>query len=145
VQPLAIVLPALGQFADAASCSKSFLGLGFKTWFAYFPASWFGPTSGGGTAYGACDINNNFQWLSQNGGGSGLLLIGLAIVDDLIRIAALIAVGYVIYGGFKYMTSGGSPDGTKQAQNTIINALIGVVIAILAASIVSFVGVKLSS
>lgn len=137
MQLLAVLLPTLMQFADAASCSKSFLGL--KTWFAYFPSNWFG-----GAGYGNCDINNNFKVLDANG-SSGLVLIGLAILDDLIRIAALVAVGYVIYGGFKYMTSGGSPDGTKQAQNTIINALIGIVIAILAASIVSFIGVKLSS
>lgn len=143
-----MLLPVLGQFAagTAASCSKSFFGL--KTWFAYFPDSWFGPISGSdATGYGTCDINSNFQWLNGGtgtGGGSGIILIALAIADDLIRIAGLVAVGYVIYGGFKYMTSGGSPDGTKQAQNTIINALIGVVIAILAASIVSFVGVSLS-
>jgi hypothetical protein len=144
VQPLITLLPAVTRFADATSCAKSTSFLGLETWYAYFPASWFGVTGANGKVYN-CDINNNFQFLSQNGGGSGLLLIALAIVDDLIRIAALVAVGYVIYGGFKYMTSGGSPDGTKQAQNTIINALIGVVIAILAASIVSFVGVQLSS
>jgi hypothetical protein len=51
-----------------------------------------------------------------------------------------VAVGYVIYGGIQYVTSQGSPDATKKAQQTIINALIGVVLAVLAASIVAFIG-----
>jgi len=71
------------------------------------------------------------------------LLIGLAILDDLIRVAALVAVGYVIYAGFQYMTSGGSPDKTKKAQNSIIDALVGLGIAVLAASIVAFIGNQL--
>jgi hypothetical protein len=70
-------------------------------------------------------------------------LIGLAILDDLIRIAALVAVGYVIYGGIQYVTSQGSPDATGKAQQTIINALIGVVLATLAASIVNLIGTRL--
>ena len=77
------------------------------------------------------------------GSHSWFLLIGLAILDDLIRIAALVAVGFVIYGGIQYVTSQGSPDQTKQAQQTIINALIGLVLAILASSIVAFIGNRL--
>jgi hypothetical protein len=148
---LAAVLPQLIQFASdtstASSCAKTFMGL--ETWYAYFPNEWFGnqtavagvPSNSG---FSTCDINNNFQFLPTNG-QSGLLLVGLAVLDDLLRIATLVAVGYVIYGGFLYMTSQGSPDGTKRAQGTIINALIGLVIAILAASIVSFIGNKLGS
>jgi hypothetical protein len=129
----------LSQFAAPAGCSKSFLGL--KTWFAYFPNGWFG-----GPGYGACDLNTAFsKQILPDSGQSALLLIGLAILDDLLRIAALVAVGYVIYGGFNYMTSNGSSDGTKRAQQTIINALIGLGLAITAASVVAFIGNKLST
>jgi hypothetical protein len=76
---------------------------------------------------------------------SSFLLIGLAILDDLIRIAALVAAGFVIYGGIQYVTSQGSPDATNKARETIINALIGLVLAIVAASLVSFIGTKLGS
>ncbi|HUB94244.1 MAG TPA: hypothetical protein VMB52_07120 [Verrucomicrobiae bacterium] len=74
------------------------------------------------------------------GSHSPFLLIGLAIIEDLIRIAALVAVGYTIYGGIQYEISNGAPDKTKAAQQTITNGLVGLVIAILAASIVTFVG-----
>ncbi len=83
------------------------------------------------------------QFHLMNGGvfnGGDMLLIGLAIVDILIRIAALVAVAFVLYGGIKYITSQGSPEGIKAAQNTILNAVIGLVIAILAATIVAFIG-----
>ena len=120
----------LQTLASANSCSKPFFGL--KTWFHYLPDSAF--TSD-------CTIKN-FNALGSN---SGFLLIGLAILDDLIRIAALVAVGYVIYGGIQYATSQGSPDATKKAQSTIINALIGVSVAILAASMVAFIGNRIGS
>jgi hypothetical protein len=77
------------------------------------------------------------------GSHSAFLLIGLAILDDLIRVSALVAVGYVIYGGILYMTSQGSPDMTKKAQQTIINALIGLGIALIAVAMVSFIGNQL--
>jgi hypothetical protein len=119
-------LPAV--FASANTCSKPFLGL--KTWFQYLPPTAF---------EGDCSISS-FDVLGKN---SGILLIALALLDDLIRIAALVAVGYVIYGGILYVTSQGAPDMTKKAQQTIINALIGVVVAIIASSAVAFIGTRI--
>ena len=130
VSMLAMMLPNLYQLADANSCSKPFLGL--ETWYHYLPASSFN---------GDCSIKS-FDVLGAN---SGFLLIAVAILDDLIRIAGLVAVGYVIWGGIQYVTSQGSPDMTKKAQSTLINALIGVAVAIIAASAVAFIGNKLAS
>lgn len=129
-----LISPALQTFA--ASCGKPlFLGL-LQPWYQYLTLKDDGQ--------GGCKIVN-FYGSSQQvlGGHSPFLLIALAIVDDLIRIAALVAVGYVIYGGFRFMTSNGSADETQKARETIINALVGVVLATLAASIVAFIGNKL--
>jgi hypothetical protein len=131
------LLPRLTQVAATNPCSKSFLGL--ETWFHYLPASVFDLKDPKSPTY--CAITGDgFNVIGAN---SSFLLIGLAILDDLIRIAGLVAVGYVIYGGIQYVTSQGSPDATSKAQQTIINALIGVAVAILAASIVGFIGSKL--
>jgi hypothetical protein len=54
-------------------------------------------------------------------------------------IVGAVSVVMIIYGGFKYMTSGGSDDGTKAAKNTILYALVGLVIVLLAQTIVKFV------
>lgn len=66
--------------------------------------------------------------------------IGLAIIDILLRIGGMVAVVYVIYGGFLYMTSQGEPDRTAAARNTILNAVIGIIIVIIAIVTVNFVG-----
>lgn len=75
---------------------------------------------------------------------SDIPLVLLAVVDNLLRIAGLIAVMFVIYGGIMYATSQGNPDQTSKAQSTIINALVGLVIAVIAVTFVSFVGNRLT-
>jgi hypothetical protein len=122
----------LQTFAAAVVCNKPTL-FGLESWYAYLPISVNSIT-------GHCEVNFPTGPMQVLGSHSAFLAIGLAIVDDLIRVAALVAVGYVIYGGIQYMTGNGSPDTVKKAQSTIINSLIGLVIAILAASIVSFIG-----
>lgn len=125
----------------ANQCSKEFLGL--KPWFAYLPNDAFESSS-------SCSITN-FSFLGeQDSQGnttkpSSLLPVLLAIADDLLRIAGLVAVAFVITGGIQYVMSSGEPDKTKKARETIINALVGVVVAIIAASVVSYIGSKLSS
>ena len=72
-------------------------------------------------------------------GLSDVWLIVAAIIEILLRVAALAAVAGVIYGGILYTTSQGSPDKTGQAKNALINALLGLAIAVSAAAAVSFV------
>jgi hypothetical protein len=66
-------------------------------------------------------------------------LVGLAIFEDLLRISGLAAVGFVIYGGIRYTTSQGSPEQTGAALSTIIHALVGLAIAIIAATSIAFI------
>lgn len=93
----------------------------------------------------ACNVIN-FRVLYRDSAGKGnsdFLPVALVIVDDLLRIAGFVAIGYIIYGGILYVTSQGSPDQTGKAQNTILNALIGLVISIAAVAFVSFVGSRI--
>jgi hypothetical protein len=131
-----LLTPAINMFA--AGCSKpTFLGL--IPWYQYLQLS--------SDAAGHCAVTDfNPGGTSQRfvlGSHSSFLLIALALLDDVLRIAAFVSVGYVIYGGITYITSQGSPDQTKKAQSTIINALIGLAIALLSASVVAFIGNKL--
>ena len=64
-------------------------------------------------------------------------------VNNLINLFSIIvgavSVVMIIYGGFKYITSGGSDDATKSAKNTILYSLVGLVIVLLSQTIVKFV------
>jgi len=67
----------------------------------------------------------------------------LAVLEIVLRVGALVSVGFIIYGGFQYMLSQGEPDRTKGARTTIVNAVVGLVIATLATVVVNFVGSRL--
>ena len=64
----------------------------------------------------------------------------LNVIDAMLRLVAILTVGFVIFGGFKYMTSAGSPDAAAKGRKTITNALIGMVIATASVALVNFIG-----
>ncbi|MES2630737.1 MAG: pilin [Patescibacteria group bacterium] len=61
------------------------------------------------------------------------------IVNVLLFIIAAISVIMLIYGGIRYTTSGGNSANVTAAKNTIMYAIIGLVIAFLAFAIVNWV------
>ena len=72
-------------------------------------------------------------------GGLTIPSIISAVVRLALIIAALIAFGFLIYGGIKWITSGGDKEGTAQAQSTITAALIGLLIVFAAWAIIKLV------
>ena len=109
--------------ADAA-CTTKFFGL--PTWYAYLPPGDFT----------GCEVSNfNFP--------NDLAYIVLAAVDIALGVAGMVAVFYVIWGGIQYVISQGEPDKTRGARNTITNAIVGLIIAGVAISVVSFLGSQL--
>jgi magnesium-transporting ATPase (P-type) len=58
------------------------------------------------------------------------------VISSLVAVASVIMI---IVGGFRYVTSGGDSTKTGSARNTIMNAIIGLVIAVFAQVIVRFV------
>ena len=69
---------------------------------------------------------------------TGLVSSIINIVNALLVLAAITAVVFIIIGGVRYITAQGDEDAVAQAKNTIIYAIIGIIIIILAAVIVSF-------
>jgi len=61
------------------------------------------------------------------------------VVNLLSSITGVLAVIMIIYGGFRYVTSGGASDKVTNAKNIILYALIGIVVVALAQLIVKFV------
>lgn len=113
----------------AATCPGSDTFLGFPTWYKYLENE--------ADVAGKCTIRFNFP--------ADIGRLVLAVVDILLSVGGLVAVGFIIYGGFQYILSqgdvgAGNVPKTTTARHTIINALIGLVIAMLATFVVRLVG-----
>jgi hypothetical protein len=66
-----------------------------------------------------------------------IVVANIAVI--LMRVAALLAILFVIYGGITYITSRGEPEKLKQAINIITYAVLGLVLTIFASTLVSFI------
>ena len=60
-------------------------------------------------------------------------------VNLLSWVIGIVSVLMIMFGGFKYVTSGGDSSGVASAKSTIIYAVIGLVVAVLAQILVRFV------
>jgi len=61
------------------------------------------------------------------------------VIDIFSLVVGVIAVIMIIVGGLKYITSGGDSGNVTGAKNTILYAIIGLVVVALAQFIVKFV------
>lgn len=61
------------------------------------------------------------------------------ISNILLFLVIAVAVIMLIIGGFKYVVSQGDSSATQSAKNTILYAIIGIIVAIIAYAIVNFV------
>jgi hypothetical protein len=66
------------------------------------------------------------------------------VVQIFSLVVGVVAVIMIIIGGLKYITSGGDSGNISSAKNTIIYAIIGLIIVALAQVIVHFVLNKVS-
>lgn len=69
--------------------------------------------------------------------------IGFAIVDILLRLAGFLAVVAIILAGIKYIIAVGNPEKIRSARRSLVNALIGLAIALIAIGIVKFIGTRI--
>ena len=61
------------------------------------------------------------------------------VTNILLFVIGAVSVIMLVIGGVKYTTSNGAEDRIKSAKNTILYALVGVIVAIAAYAIVAFV------
>lgn len=104
----------------AAACDGGNF-LGFPTWYKYLEQREF---------RGTCSPHLE--------GINDVWLIGLAVIEILLRIAMIAAIAFVVYGGIKYAASRGNSDKVESAQRTLTDAVIGLIIAIVATAVVGF-------
>lgn len=76
---------------------------------------------------------------STNGITTFVFTIVLNIIEIGLQLVAYAAVGYTIYGGFKYLTSSGDPSRVTSGRKIITNALVGLVLSFMSIAIVNLV------
>ncbi len=72
--------------------------------------------------------------LASGFSGSSNTVTGVIIrvVQIALSLAGLIAILFLIIGGFRYVTAAGNEDASETAKKTILNAIIGIIVIILA-------------
>ena len=109
--------------AKASTCDGTFLT--FRPWY-----------------YGLTEADCSIKAVGANGMTleTFVLMVIMNLVDMLVQLIAYVTVGYIIYGGFIYLTSAGSPDKATRGRQIVTHALIGLVIAIASVGLVRLVG-----
>jgi hypothetical protein len=121
MSPDIILTNSLSLMGSVEPCASDFLG--FPVWYR-----------------GLTDENNDCNIKSPSDGLQEFIwTIALNVIGAAMMLAAYVSVGFIIMGGVKFMTSAGSSDGIAKAKSTITNAVIGLVISILAIAIVNFI------
>jgi hypothetical protein len=114
---LAIVTPQ----PAAAACSDMLLT--FPAWYK-------------GLLDGNCNVKNP----NDVGGLSQFIWkIAFNVITIGLNLVGYLSVGFIIFGGYKYMISAGAADGMVKARKTIFNAVIGLVISIFSIAIVNVI------
>ena len=87
------------------------------------------------------DCTNN----NTDDGSTNINSIIKLIINVFSFIVGIVAVIMIIYGGFRYISSGGDSTKISNAKNTIIYAIIGLIVVAFAQIIVKFVLGKIAS
>lgn len=107
--------------ALAADCNSGFLG---------FPAWYDGLTDS------VCNIKSP----NEVGGLSPFIWrIVMNIITIALGLLGYISAGFTLYGGFLFITSNGKPESAAKARKTMLDAIIGLAIAMGSIAIVSFI------
>ena len=87
------------------------------------------------------DPNLNLEGFSEASGLSAepLTLIVARMIRAFFGLLGIAAVGYMVYGGFVWMTAGGDVAKVDAAKKIMINATIGIAIMLMSFAIVSFI------
>jgi len=111
----------------AVVCDPKGSFFGLPTWYKYLPGEY--------TDQG-CAV--------QLGKISDVWLIVAALLELLLRLAALASIAMIVYGGVMFIMSEGQPDKTKKALGTVVNACVGLAIAVVSAAVITFVAGRIN-
>lgn len=96
-------------------------------------------TVSGSTQQGAICLPSDPTGVSSSIPDHSIEGVILEVIQFALGFAMLIAIAFVIIGGYRYIFDGGNGDQAEKGKKTITNALIGIVVIILSYTIVTVV------
>ncbi|MFZ1360795.1 MAG: hypothetical protein WAS27_02100 [Candidatus Saccharimonadales bacterium] len=93
--------------------------------------------AGGARSAQGKDQQGDAETLFGDGSGEGGIF--KTITNVLLFLIGAVSVIMLIVGGIRYVVSGGDSTAVQNAKNTILYAIVGVVVAILSYAVVNFV------
>lgn len=118
------------------------LGLSFVPVFAVSTAFAIDQGSKDAACDGLTGVGQGCDTAGANTSVTGLIATAINILSWIVGVAAVIML---LVGGFRYVTSGGDANSISAAKNTILYAIIGLVVAALAQALVRFVLRRIST
>lgn len=86
-----------------------------------------------------CGSGGGFNISLPNCGKSADQSVIVTAVKISSEIAAAVCLLIIVLGGLRYIISAGNPESVKRSKDTLIYAVVGLVVSISAFTIVSFV------
>jgi hypothetical protein len=95
----------------------------------------------GVSAQSSADVCQGVAAAGGNCGEGGVTVnrVITIVINTLSVVVGIAAVIMIIIGGFKYITSGGDSSNVSSAKNTIMYAIVGLIIVAMAQMITGFV------
>lgn len=60
------------------------------------------------------------------------------VINTLLVWGGAVAVLFIIFGGFRYIISMGNPEGVEKARNTVLYAILGLILIFVAYLVVAY-------
>lgn len=130
---LAVVQPA--STASAAECEGRFLGI--PPWYRGLTDERTSSVTGASE----CVIKSPSQMSGSDDDKlrNFILAIALNVLEMAMVIVGYIAVFFILFGGFTFITNGSNAAGAERARQTILNAVIGLAIALGSVAILNLI------
>ena len=133
-----VILPQIVYAADDTEVTTTSLKECNTHGFLGFPAWYRGLTND------SCDIVSPSDPV-VGGLTNFILRIAMNVIQIALTAVIYLSVAFIMYGGFLYLTSqgemgsGSTATGAAKAKKTLLNAVIGLVISIVAVAVVNFI------
>ena len=101
-----------------------------------FPSAVFAATNiincgeTGGQFLTLCNVTTNIANFGKTFG---------TVVTFVFIVAVIIALGFLVFGGIKWVTSGGEKTGVEEARNHVVAAVVGLIIVFLSYFVINLV------